>query len=122
MAAAGVLEFNLERSEIEYCNESYIKNLKLAIRKHSRAAKRTLNISAKLLKTLGNNVTVKMSMEEFLHNEYRPTFIHLEFKWCEMLESPYMRLKEKYGIPCPTPPRRGSGAGAGNERCNPVKR
>ncbi|CAH3882927.1 unnamed protein product [Pieris brassicae] len=99
-----VLEMVMERFELDVVNASYFKELKFTVRKYSRTSKRYLNAYAIIVKPLGKNMMVTATFEEYLHNEYKPTFIHLDFKWCDLLESSYMRLKERYGIPCPTIP------------------
>ncbi|CAF4843596.1 unnamed protein product [Pieris macdunnoughi] len=94
----------MERCELDVVNASFFKELKFTVRKYSRTGKRYLNAYAALVKPLRKNMMVTITFEEYLHNEYRPTFIHFDFKWCDLLESPFMLLKERYGIPCPTTP------------------
>ncbi|XP_045485241.1 uncharacterized protein LOC123689408 [Pieris rapae] len=99
-----VLELVMERCELDFVNATYFKELKFTVRKYSRGGKRYLNAFGIILKTLRKNMMVTVTLEEYLHNEYRPTFIYFDFKWCDLIESPFMRLKEKYGLPCPTTP------------------
>ncbi|CAK1552658.1 unnamed protein product [Leptosia nina] len=99
------VEFVMERVEIESINDKYLKNVTATVRKYSRRGNAYFNLCGENLHPWTNNVTISIKFQEFLHNEYRPSFIELNYKWCDFLESPFLNLRKAFGLVCPFVPK-----------------
>ncbi|KAL0818676.1 hypothetical protein ABMA28_008027 [Loxostege sticticalis] len=92
---------------MESVNEKYIENATVYIIRYGRNSPYYFNIIGKNKHTWDNNVTVNLVFFEYLHNEYRRSFVELHFRLCDMLNSdPYVgAMVAKAGITCPVYPK-----------------
>ncbi|XP_053608962.1 uncharacterized protein LOC128674467 [Plodia interpunctella] len=75
-----------ERSEVYYVNEVYVTNVTLNVRKLGRRGATIVNLYFTLLYEVGNNVTVDIIFYEYLHNEYKRSFVEMHFQVCNMYQ------------------------------------
>ncbi|CAG4906890.1 unnamed protein product [Colias eurytheme] len=94
----------MERVEITYYDQVYVKNASTTVRRYSRKSNPVLNIYGYIEKAWDKNVSIALVIEEYLHNEYRPSFVRFQFKLCDLFDSPLLDLKKNYGLECPLPP------------------
>ncbi|CAG4906879.1 unnamed protein product [Colias eurytheme] len=97
-------EMIIQKAEIIKYDEKYVKNPTLQVMQYSRRRKPVLNFGAITMHLWDNNVTIDMIYEEFIKNEYKPSFVGLRFKLCDFIESPYFNIKKTYGYVCPLQP------------------
>ncbi|CAH0718735.1 unnamed protein product, partial [Brenthis ino] len=92
-----------ERVKVVYMNEKYLYNYTFVIKRYSRRGPYCLNAEATLKHEWNNNVTINLIFNEFLHNEYRRSFIELHYKYCDLLKNEkYLGASiAAYGIKCP---------------------
>ncbi|XP_045491064.1 uncharacterized protein LOC123690946 [Colias croceus] len=95
----------MERVEITYYDQEYVKNASTTVRRYSRKSNPVLNIYGYIEKAWDKNVSIAMVIEEYLHNEYRPSFVRFQFKLCDLFDSPLLDLKKNYGLECPLRPK-----------------
>ncbi|XP_038215334.1 uncharacterized protein LOC119834887 [Zerene cesonia] len=95
----------IERVQITHVDDIYISNVSAIVRRYSRKSKPALNIYASVLRTWDNRISADISVEEFLHNEYRPTFVVLKFKVCDLFASPFFTFRKEHGLECPLQPK-----------------
>ncbi|XP_047989316.1 uncharacterized protein LOC125228703 [Leguminivora glycinivorella] len=94
---------------LTYVNEKYIdkKTALMNVRRYGRKSGYYLNIEANTKMEFGNNVSLNLIFFEFLHNEYKRSFVEMKFpKICDALYSdPYIGGAFKLiGVICPIPP------------------
>ncbi|XP_045785519.1 uncharacterized protein LOC123881036 [Maniola jurtina] len=97
------VQFVPERVKVVYMNEKYFYNYTWAVKRYSRNSGYFINIEATIKKEWNNNVTFNLIFNEFLHNEYRRSFVELHYKFCDLLKYEKFighRVLE-YGIKCP---------------------
>ncbi|KAL0818675.1 hypothetical protein ABMA28_008026 [Loxostege sticticalis] len=97
------LQIITERATLEYANEKYVENVSVFITRYGRRSPYYMNILGRNKHTWTNNVTINVVFFEYLHNEYRRSFVELHFRLCDMLNSdPYVgAMVAKAGITCP---------------------
>ncbi|XP_050664469.1 uncharacterized protein LOC126965062 [Leptidea sinapis] len=101
---ATALEVVFERCEMVYVNPKYFSNVTLNVRRYSRNGSYNLNLGGKVLRALDKNVSIALILEEYLHNEYQPSFVQFKFATCDMLKFPYIDLGKRYNLKCPIKP------------------
>ncbi|XP_073945794.1 uncharacterized protein [Choristoneura fumiferana] len=98
-----------ERASVIYYNKSYLYNASASVRRYSRRSTYYLNMEGVTKHTWGNNVTVHLIFYEYLHNEYKRSFVEMHFKGCDMIKNdPYVggaiaAITARIGLPCPAP-------------------
>ncbi|XP_052750923.1 uncharacterized protein LOC128200708 [Galleria mellonella] len=104
----GCLKIIPERVYISYLNHKYVEYAKANIRRYRRGGDYYLNGEAKTLDTWVNNVSVHLVFTEYLHNEYRRSFIEFHYKLCDLLDKDGMigGILVKTGYTCPLHKRR----------------
>ncbi|CAH2086885.1 unnamed protein product [Euphydryas editha] len=92
-----------ERAKVVYMNEKYFYNFSFNIRRYSRKSGYCINIETTLKRPWNNNVTFNVVFYEFLHNEYRRSFVELHYKYCDFLENEKFiaPILKSYGVKCP---------------------
>ncbi|XP_028166125.1 uncharacterized protein LOC114356929 [Ostrinia furnacalis] len=100
------LQVIVERPHLEYVNEKYLENVSIYCSRFGRNSPYYVNIIGRNTYTWTNNVTVNLIFYEYLHNEYRRSFVEFHFKLCDMVNSdPYVgAMIANAGITCPVPP------------------
>ncbi|CAH0718736.1 unnamed protein product, partial [Brenthis ino] len=86
-----------------YMNEKYLYNYSYFIKRYSRRSPHYIIMETALKHEWNNNVTVNIICNEFLHNEYRRSFIELHYKYCDMLKfEKYVGARfADFGFKCP---------------------
>ncbi|XP_063538648.1 uncharacterized protein LOC134747900 [Cydia strobilella] len=95
-----------ERARILYFNEKYVEGLKVVVKRYSRRSNYYVNIEANIKYECNNNVTVHLIFYEFLHNEYKRSFVELHFRLCDLVnKDPYLgKALANAGLTsCPVP-------------------
>ncbi|XP_061383362.1 uncharacterized protein LOC133320135 [Danaus plexippus] len=105
IAANCGLEILPERAKLVSFNEKYFSNFSLNLRRFSRTTPFYYNVELTTKQTWTNNVTVHVIFNEYLHNEYRRSFIEFHRTYCDMVKydkfiGPTMH---KVGLLCPHP-------------------
>ncbi|KAL4719755.1 hypothetical protein ACJJTC_013315 [Scirpophaga incertulas] len=97
-----------ERANITYLSPKYVKDAQLYITRFGRRSPYYLNIKGTTIRPWNNNVTLNFLFYEYLHNEYKRSFVEVHFKFCDMMNSdPYIGgMLLKHGIKCPLTPVR----------------
>ncbi|XP_049867196.1 uncharacterized protein LOC126367624 [Pectinophora gossypiella] len=93
-----------ERANVTYFNEKYITYAAGNVRRAGRRLPYFINFEITIRHTWGNNVTVHYYFYEFLHNEYRRSFLEFHFKLCDFFKNePYIgnAVFRQYRIKCP---------------------
>ncbi|PZC79576.1 hypothetical protein B5X24_HaOG216241 [Helicoverpa armigera] len=98
-----------ERHELEYINHKYLRNMSITFRKLSRNSPHYVNMELDAIVGVGNNLTLKMALFEFLGGHYIPTPIMVTYKLCDFLyKEPFFGKMYAKQIPgnwsCPFPP------------------
>ncbi|XP_061383557.1 uncharacterized protein LOC133320174 [Danaus plexippus] len=101
------LEVIPERTKLVYVNEKYFYNFSVNVKRYSRASPYYLNLEITTKQTWTNNVTMHFSFNEYLHNEYRRSFVDLRHRFCDLVKydkfiGPVMK---HVGFDCPMPAR-----------------
>ncbi|CAH0718733.1 unnamed protein product, partial [Brenthis ino] len=90
------------RVRIVYMNEKYLYNYSCVVKRYSRTSPHYINVESTLKKEWNNNVTINLIINEYLHNEYRRSFIGLHYKYCDLLNNANLGASiAAYGIKCP---------------------
>ncbi|CAH0691734.1 unnamed protein product [Spodoptera exigua] len=77
------MEIAPERHEVEYVNTKYLKNLSVVFRKFSRNSPLYVSMELESLVGVGNNMTLKMALYEYLAGHYIPTPLNVAYKFCD---------------------------------------
>ncbi|XP_063636044.1 uncharacterized protein LOC134806646 [Cydia splendana] len=97
-----------ERATVTHINEKYIyPNGTLKVRRYGRKSAYYVNMEGTTKMEFGNNVSLHLIFFEFLHNEYKRSFVEMKFeKICESInKDPYLgKAFQMIGMPCPLPP------------------
>ncbi|KAL0879060.1 hypothetical protein ABMA27_004025 [Loxostege sticticalis] len=96
-----------ERASVDYVNENYVTGAKMNVRRYGRKSDYYVNLEGTIKHTWGNNISFHAILYEYLHNEYKRTFVEFYFKeGCKMLDSdPYVgKAVANTGLKCPVPP------------------
>ncbi|XP_046964537.1 uncharacterized protein LOC124533357 [Vanessa cardui] len=95
-----------ERAKVVYANKKFFHNYTFEVRRYSRKSGYQINIESTLKQQWTNNVSIHISFYEYLHNEYRRSFIEFNYKYCDLLkyEKYFAPALLKYGVTCPLPP------------------
>ncbi|XP_035436901.1 uncharacterized protein LOC118267182 isoform X1 [Spodoptera frugiperda] len=94
-----------ERANVTFSNPKYVANLTLNIRRYSRKSAYYINLMGINKQTWTNNITVDIRINQYLHNEYRPSFVGGQMKYCDLInKEPFIggALKNS-GLICPLP-------------------
>ncbi|XP_063832547.1 uncharacterized protein LOC135081688 isoform X2 [Ostrinia nubilalis] len=107
VAISRCLQIIPERASVVYANEKYVANASAFVTRYGRNSPYYMNIIGVNKHTWGNNVTINLVLHEYLHNEYRRSFVEFHFKLCDMINSdPYVgAMVANVGITCPVPPK-----------------
>ncbi|CAH2086882.1 unnamed protein product [Euphydryas editha] len=102
--ALGV-QFIPERAKVAFLNEKYFYNYTFNIRRYSRQGGYKINLESTTKQPWENNVTVHFVLFEYLHNEYRRSFVELHYKFCDFLkhEKFIAPVTISHGTKCPYP-------------------
>ncbi|XP_035436231.2 uncharacterized protein LOC118266788 [Spodoptera frugiperda] len=94
-----------ERSNVTFSNPKYVSNLTLNIRRYSRKSAYYINLMGINKQTWTNNITVDVKINQYLHNEYRPSFVGGQMKFCDLInKEPFIGGALKIaGLACPLP-------------------
>ncbi|CAG9585837.1 unnamed protein product [Danaus chrysippus] len=101
------LEVIPERMKLVHLNDKYFYNFSVNVKRYSRSSPYYMNIEITTKQTWTNNVTLHFTFNEFLHNDYRRSFVELHQRFCDMVKydkfiGPVMK---HVGFECPMPPR-----------------
>uniref|UniRef100_A0A2H1V8P0 SFRICE_024418 n=1 Tax=Spodoptera frugiperda TaxID=7108 RepID=A0A2H1V8P0_SPOFR len=94
-----------ERANVTFSNPKYVANVTLNIRRYSRKSAYYINLMGINKQTWTNNITVDIKINQYLHNEYRPSFVGGQMKYCDLInKEPFIggALKNS-GLICPLP-------------------
>ncbi|KAL0879053.1 hypothetical protein ABMA27_004018 [Loxostege sticticalis] len=95
-----------ERATVDYINEDYMSGVKVTVRRYGRNSGYYVNIDGTTKHMWGNNISFHVVLYEYLHNEYKRTFVEFHFKrLCDMFKfDPYLgQAVVKTGLKCPVP-------------------
>ncbi|KAF9424213.1 hypothetical protein HW555_000606 [Spodoptera exigua] len=95
-----------ERSSVTYVNDVYFSDVALTVRRNGKRGDYIANLDLNAKYAVGNNVTIDVIFYEFLHNEYRRSFVELHYRACDLiLKDAYLGLIiRKAGlVTCPIP-------------------
>ncbi|KAF9822396.1 hypothetical protein SFRURICE_017671 [Spodoptera frugiperda] len=94
-----------ERSNVTFSNPKYVANVTLNIRRYSRKSAYYINLMGINKQTWTNNITVDVKINQYLHNEYRPSFVGGQMKFCDLInKEPFIGGALKIaGLACPLP-------------------
>ncbi|XP_061383466.1 uncharacterized protein LOC133320152 [Danaus plexippus] len=105
IAARCGLEIIPERTKVIYVNQKYFYNLSLEVKKYSRTSPYYYNVDVTTKQPWTNNVTLHISFNEYVQNEYRSSFIELHRKFCDLMKFDKIigNMIKYFGIDCPLP-------------------
>ncbi|XP_047021950.1 uncharacterized protein LOC124631545 [Helicoverpa zea] len=94
-----------ERANIIYTNPKYLENTTITVRRYSRKSPYYINLVGFTKHEWNNNITVDVVLKQFLHNEYRRSFIEMHYKLCDFInKEPFVGGAAKNaGLRCPMP-------------------
>ncbi|KAL0879055.1 hypothetical protein ABMA27_004020 [Loxostege sticticalis] len=99
-----------ERANIEYYDPNYVEDIIFNVRRYGRKSGYYVNIEATIKQPWGDDVSFHVVLYEYLHNEYKRTFVEFHFEHlCKMLKSdPYIgKAALNAGLKsCPLQPNR----------------
>ncbi|KAJ8722962.1 hypothetical protein PYW07_004142 [Mythimna separata] len=93
-----------ERANVEYMNPKYIyPNGTVNVRRYGRKSRYYINISGTTKHTWNNNVTLTLGVSQLLHNEFRPSFVQLKMRLCDLINNdPFVGgAVRNIGVVCP---------------------
>ncbi|KAJ8722959.1 hypothetical protein PYW07_004139 [Mythimna separata] len=93
-----------ERANMEYINPKYIyPDAKVTVRRYGRKSRYYINISGTTKHSWNNNVTLTLGISQLLHNEYRPSFVEIKNRLCELINNePFVGgALRNIGLVCP---------------------
>ncbi|CAB3234749.1 unnamed protein product [Arctia plantaginis] len=95
-----------ERARVVYLDDDYMFNTTVFVRRYSRKTPHYLHIIANTRHLWNNNITVDIIFDQFLHNEYRPSFVELHHKFCDFIHGePWVGgMLKMFGLTCPLNP------------------
>lgn len=93
-----------ERANVTFANPRYT-NLTINIRRYSRRSRYYINLMGTTSHVWNNNVTVDIVINQYLHNEYRPSFITHHYKFCDLVNKDQFigGAIKNAGVVCPLP-------------------
>ncbi|XP_075992891.1 uncharacterized protein LOC142987837 [Anticarsia gemmatalis] len=96
----------MERANVTTMNHKYIVSGGVNIRRHGRNSPYYLNIYGVNVKPLDNTLMVSALFSQFLHNEYRRSFIEFHCRFCELInDEPFIGgMLKNGGLVCPLLP------------------
>ncbi|XP_039747191.1 uncharacterized protein LOC120624612 [Pararge aegeria] len=99
------VQFIPERVKVVYTNPKYFHNYTYSVKRYGRKSGYYINIESTLKQEWNNNVTLHLIFNQYLHNEYRRSFIELHYKFCDLLKDEKFFAPRiiQYGIKCPLP-------------------
>ncbi|XP_053615877.1 uncharacterized protein LOC128678395 [Plodia interpunctella] len=99
------LKMIFQQLKVTYANDKYIKEGNANIRHYRRNGDYYINIWGTINHTWANNITIHVIVTEFLHNEYRRSFIEFHYKLCDLInhEPMFGQMLVKKGVVCPLP-------------------
>ncbi|KAI8435535.1 hypothetical protein MSG28_003831 [Choristoneura fumiferana] len=85
------------------CSDKYAADLKFYVNRYGRKSKYYIQLEGTLKHVWVNNVTAHLIFFEYLHNEYKRSFVEMHFKFCDMLKTdPYVgQAVAATGVTCP---------------------
>ncbi|XP_050550037.1 uncharacterized protein LOC118267729 isoform X2 [Spodoptera frugiperda] len=95
-----------ERGSITYVDDKYFYNASLSVRRNGKRGEYIVNVDLFGKHTIGNNVTIDIIFYEYLHNEFRRSFVEMHFKTCDMIQKdPFVGLiiRKSGLVTCPIP-------------------
>ncbi|KAJ8722964.1 hypothetical protein PYW07_004144 [Mythimna separata] len=93
-----------ERANMEYINPKYIyPGAKVTVRRYGRKSRYYINIMGSTKHTWSDNVTLTLGVSQLLHNEYRPSFVQMKYKLCNLINNePFVGgAVRNVGLVCP---------------------
>ncbi|CAG9793185.1 unnamed protein product [Diatraea saccharalis] len=95
-----------ERGNVTSWSDKYLYYARGYVTRTSRKSPYYINVEGKTKHTWGNNVTAHLIFYEYLHNEYRRTFIEAHLRGCDVVnKDPFIgQLLRDRGYSCPHPP------------------
>ncbi|XP_028166122.1 uncharacterized protein LOC114356927 [Ostrinia furnacalis] len=95
-----------ERANVTYINKKYMEYGRLYISRYGRKSPYYINLEGIIKHTWADNITMHLIFYEYLHNEYRRSFVEVHIMYCKMMKTdPYIGgMLAKHGAPCPAPP------------------
>ncbi|XP_028159382.1 uncharacterized protein LOC114352112 [Ostrinia furnacalis] len=98
-----------ERASLEFYDEKYIEDVIFNVRRNGRKSGYLVNLEGTLKYAWSDNISFHIYLYEFLHNEYRPTFVELHFeKFCQLIKDKLIgKALNNAGLTkCPLTPKR----------------
>ncbi|XP_064292660.1 uncharacterized protein LOC128678392 isoform X2 [Plodia interpunctella] len=94
-----------ESVKITYVNNKFVDEVYANIRRYSRSGSYYINLWGSIKHTWANNISVHIVTTEFLHNEYRRSFIEFHYKFCDFINKEPMigQMFVLKGVVCPLP-------------------
>ncbi|KAI5638964.1 hypothetical protein NE865_08416 [Phthorimaea operculella] len=77
-----------------------------SVRKLGRRGVYALNLNFTSLRTVENNVSINIVFYEYLHNEFKRSFVEMKFKYCDFVTKDplFSPMAKRSGLPCPIYP------------------
>ncbi|XP_022820262.1 uncharacterized protein LOC111352133 [Spodoptera litura] len=99
------LEVIPERANVTFSNPEYASNVTINIRRYNRKSAYYINLMGTNMQTWTNNITADVEISQYLHNEYRPSFVGFHYKLCDLVnKEPFIGGAIKNaGLVCPLP-------------------
>ncbi|KAJ8725389.1 hypothetical protein PYW08_003572 [Mythimna loreyi] len=104
--ATECMEVIPERANVVYMNPKYVyTNATVNVRRYGRKSRYYINVEGVTKHTWTNNMTFTLVVTQLLHNEYRPSFVELKYKLCDLInKEPFVGECLKHvGVVCPLP-------------------
>ncbi|KAH9634815.1 hypothetical protein HF086_012229, partial [Spodoptera exigua] len=94
-----------ERANATFVNPKYTSNVTINIRRYSRRSRYYINLMGNTKQVWNNNITVDIKVNQYLHNEYRPSFITHHYKFCDLINKDEFigGAIRNAGVVCPLP-------------------
>ncbi|KAI8432424.1 hypothetical protein MSG28_004818 [Choristoneura fumiferana] len=100
-----VLQVIPERTNVLWTNEKYVSDVKFYVKRYARRGLYYINLEGTTKHVWANNISAHLVFYEYLHNEYKRSFVEMHFKFCDLLrKDPYIgKALLATGITCPLP-------------------
>ncbi|RVE43163.1 hypothetical protein evm_012180 [Chilo suppressalis] len=92
-----------ERTNVTEWSDKYLHYVRVYITRTNRKSPYFINIEAHLKQSWTNNVTVNFVYYEYLHNEYRRSFVEIHAQVCNFLNKDVFlgKMFKNLGFSCP---------------------